>query len=113
MSSKKTRIDAIVEDVIKASLIKPSPRFGEFLKVPCDEKIGKLVCSIRKELGVRAVEIATRMRTSKCKIHFLESGERSWSGDILRSYISSAFLIAREKKQAKKEEKQKSEVRGA
>jgi len=112
MSSKKTRVDAIVEDIIKASLIKPSPRFGDAFKVPCDEKIGMLVCSIRKELNVRAVEIATRLRISKCKIHFLESGQRSWSIGILKSYIAAAFSIAREKRMAKKDDKQKVALRG-
>ncbi len=82
--------------MIKESLTLPSERFGDLVLTVDDKLLGRLAREFRTEMGVRATDIAKRVKRTKIVIHFLEQGARHWDKDFLIKYIEAVFFLSKD-----------------
>lgn len=76
-----------IENIVKDSVKKPSPRFGDLVMEVDHQIIGQKMRDFRILEQVMAVDVAKKLNISKTLINFLETGRRLWSLEIMKDYV--------------------------
>lgn len=91
-------IDALAKKFIQSSCTKPSDQFGATVLEVDHVVLGKLARQHRENAKIKAVRVADALSLSKCRLTFLETGNKRWTTDLLRNYLAAIEKLKKKEK---------------